>query len=556
MRLAIILAIGLSLFGCARGDRFEILAVLDVGLNPHQITFTTDGATAYVAAAGSDQVTEVDVGALRVVRHIPVEDTPLGVVVLPDNGGLAVSRFGADGVARVRPGDAEQLETGGAPSLLVPTVNQRYLVSVEQADKMWVLDGANFELETSFATGDRPFPPAATSDGRLAFVPNYDDGTVTVIDLWNTRVVDTVRVGERPSGGVVFPDDIDYAVAVRGENKVLFINTASRRVVDSITDGIGDSPFSVVLAPNGRLAFVNNTASHDISVIDVALREVIARIPVGEQPIVMAVHPSGETLWVSSEGSHELAVVEIPDAWRAVQQTPVSNEPTEVAVLGMIHGRHPTSELWGLDEVRETIERFGPDGVCAEIPPDRMDEAWSDFRDDGVIEEPRVRVFPEYKDLIFAMAEEMGFEIVPCAGWTTEMNDLRRTRIRQFQTDPQFAEANADYQRRIAEARAHDPWNRGELDDPHVIHSDLYDERIAAEYSIYDEVLNDWIGPGGWTNINEAHMRWVHKAVDAYRGKRLLVTFGGAHKYWILDALRDRDDVEVIDVRPLLPPRR
>ena len=68
--------------------------------------------------------------------------------------------------------------------------------------------------------------------------------------------------------------------------------------------------------------------------------------------------------------------------------------------------------------------------------------------------------------------------------------------------------------------------------------------------------VNDWIGPGGWTNINDAHMRWVHKAVDAYKGKRLLVTFGGAHKYWILDALRERDDVELLDVRPFLPPQR
>lgn len=558
MRRVIVVAVGLFLSGCAGGDQFEILAVLDVGLNPHQIAFTADGATAYVAAAGSDQVTEVDVGALRVVRHIPVSDTPLGVAVLPDDVGLAVSRFGADRVARVRPGhaDASQLETGGAPSLLVPTVDQRYLVSVEEADKVWVLDAASFDLEISFDTGDRPFPPAATSDGRLAFVPNYDDGTVTVIDLWNTRIVDTVPVGERPSGGVVFPDDIDYAVAVRGENKVLFINTASRRVVDSITDGIGESPFSVVLTPNGRLAFVNNTASHDVSVIDVALRRVIARIPVGEEPIVMAAHPSGETLWVSSEGSHELAIIQIPEAWRAAPPALVVEETTEVAVLGMIHGRHRTSELWGLDDVRETIQRFDPDAVCAEIPPDRMDEAWRDFRDDGVIEEPRVRVFPEYTDLMFALADEMGFDIVPCAGWTTEMNDLRRTRLRQFQTVPQFAEANADYQRRIAEARARDPWNRGELDDPHIIHSDLYDERIKAEYSIYDEVLNDWIGPGGWTNINEAHMRWINTAVDAYRGRRILVTFGGAHKYWILDALRERDDVELLDVRPFLPPQR
>ena len=542
----------------ARGDQFEIVAVLDVGLNPHQIAFAADGATAYVAAAGSDQVTEVAVGVLRVMRHIPVADAPLGVAVLPGKGGLAVSRFGADRVARVRPGDpdVEQLETGGAPSLLVPTADQRYLVSVEEADKVWVLDGANFELEASYDTGDRPFPPAPTSDGRLVFVPNYNDGTVTVIDAWNARIVDTVRVGERPSGGVVFPDDIDYAVAVRGENKVLFLNTASRRVVDSIIDGIGESPFSVVLAPNGRLAFVNNTASHDISVIDVALRQVIARIPVGEQPIVMAVHPSGETLWVSSEGADELTIIEIPEAWRVAPPALVVEEPTEVAVLGMIHGRHHTSELWGLDELRETIQRLQPDAVCAEIPPDRIDEAWRDFRDDGVIEEPRVRVFPEYKDLMFALAEEMGFDIVPCAGWTTEMNDLRRTRMRQFQTEPQFAEPNADYQRRIAEARAQDPWNRGELDDPHILHSDLYDERIEVELSIYDEVLNDWIGPGGWTNINLAHMRGVNRAVDAYRGRRILVAFGGGHKYWILDALRERDDVELLDVRPFLPPQR
>ncbi len=136
MRRVIAVAVGLFLSGCAGGDQFEILAVLDVGLNPHQIAFTADGATAYVAAAGSDQVTEVDVGVLTVVRHIPVDDTPLGVAVLPDTVGLAVSRFGADRVARVRPGDAdaEQLETGGAPSLLVPTVDQRYLVSVEEAD--------------------------------------------------------------------------------------------------------------------------------------------------------------------------------------------------------------------------------------------------------------------------------------------------------------------------------------------------------------------------------------------------------------------------------------
>ncbi|MCH7716377.1 MAG: YncE family protein [Gemmatimonadetes bacterium] len=315
---------------CSAETEFTVLATLDVGLNPHQIAFTDDGRTAYVAAAGSDQVVEIDATALTVTKHFPVPDSPLGVAVLPREGGLAVARFGADEIVRISFSGAEPsegLETGGAPSLLVgPISGNRYLVSVEQVDRMWVLNLDDFSLERSYPTGDRPFPPAATSDGGTAFVPNYDDGTVTVIDLVGQgaeagaggvgQILGTVAVGEHPSGGVVLPGDSVYAVAIRAENKVLFINIAALRVVDSLTDGIGESPFSVVVTPDGRLAFVNNTASHDISVIALPEREVVARIPIGEQPIVMAVHPSGGTLWVSSEGSHELAVIEIPERWR------------------------------------------------------------------------------------------------------------------------------------------------------------------------------------------------------------------------------------------------
>ena len=77
-------------------------------------------------------------------------------------------------------------------------------------------------------------------------------------------------------------------------------------------DGIGASPFSVVLSPNGAWGFVNNTASHDVSAIRMSDRKVIARIPTGEIPICMAVHPSGRTLWVGCEGTHDVYVIDIP----------------------------------------------------------------------------------------------------------------------------------------------------------------------------------------------------------------------------------------------------
>ncbi len=536
-----------------RNAGFAVSHILDVGKNPHQIAFRRDGSRAVVAAAGSDRLTVVDTRNHSVTGTIPFDSVPLGVAWLGD-GSILATRFGANRAARLTESGSltHTLRTGAGPSLLTgPLPNGTFLISVERAGRLLVID-ADLDIVADYPAGDRPFPPAATSDGRLAFVPNYNDGTVTVVDLWNRRIIDTVVVGTHPSGGVVMPGDIEYAVAVRGDDRISFINTASHRVTHSI-DNIGDSPFSVVLSTNGRLGFVNNTASHDVAVFDTRSERVIARIPVGEQPIVMGVHPSGGELWVSSEGSHELSVVTIPREWQAVDTTPrAAGRPARVAVMGMIHGRHRTSRAWGLNRVRETIRRFNPDAVCAEIPPDRWDRIWRDYAERGVIEDPRVLRFPEYVDLLLELKVEMGFEIIPCAGWTREMSDLRQRRIREFRTEPRWAKERTAYDSLLQAVQARYEIPLDSIDDPLVIHSSAYDERMREELSLYDRYMNDMIGPGGWTNINEAHMRLIDRAISTHRGKRILITFGAGHKYWFLDRLRKRDDIDLVDLRALI----
>lgn len=535
---------------------FRSVASLDIGQNPHQIAFSEDGRLAWIAVAGNNRVAVVDAETHRQVDSLPVAGTPLGVAPLAD-GSLAVTRFQGQAIVRMtRDGRIlDTLRLGGIGASLFhgPLGDGGYLVSVERTNSLEHLTSGG-TLGTAWPTGARPFPPAATSDGRLAFVPNYDDGTVTVVDRWNGRVHATVPVGARPSGGVVLPGDSDYAVAVRGENKVVFINTASHRVVDSLGDGIGESPFSVVLSPNGRLAFVNNTASHDITVFTLPGRQVIARIPVPDIPIVMAVHPSGRELWVSSEGVHRLTMIAIPEEWAVPREVPPDSGTTEVAVMGMIHGSHRTSTRWGIPQVAETIRRLRPDVVCAEIAPDRWERIWSDYTERGVIEEPRVRRFPEYMDegAILALAVEMGFVIEPCAAWNLEMSDLRNARIRQFNSEPQYATARQAYADRLAAVRARhaEPL---ESDDPRVIHSEAYDERQREELELYDEYQNDLIGPGGWSNINAAHLRLVDAVIRKYRGRRVLVTFGAGHKYPFLDHLKRDPTVRLVSLEPYLP---
>ena len=139
-------------------------------------------------------------------------------------------------------------------------------------------------------------------------------------------------------------------------------------------------------------------------------------------------------------------------------------------------------------------------------------------------------------------------------GWTKEMSDLRETRIDQYAADPALRELNARYTAARTAARDQFPIP-DDPDDPFYIHSDAYDTRAKADYSVYDEYQNEWIGPGGWSNINGAHMYWIDRTIAEHPGTRILVTFGAGHKYRFLEALSNRPDVNLVDITPHLPER-
>jgi hypothetical protein len=220
---------------------------------------------------------------------------------------------------------------------------------------------------------------------------------------------------------------------------------------------------------------------------------------------------------------------------------------TEVAVIGTIHSGHRNSEVYSLAVLEQMIRDLEPDAVLVEIPPDRLAAAAEQFAATGEITEPRVRVFPEYTDVLFPLQVELGFDIVACAGWTAEMNTERRAKMQVLQ------EERPDENARINEAQnaagqAHA--ELGDPNDPRVIHTVAYDEIVRTGMTPYDELWNDEIGLGGWTNINIAHWNLLEAAIDARPGQRLVITFGSWHKYWFNDRLREREDVRLLPVPP------
>ncbi|MEO1054294.1 MAG: hypothetical protein AAFX87_26895 [Bacteroidota bacterium] len=225
----------------------------------------------------------------------------------------------------------------------------------------------------------------------------------------------------------------------------------------------------------------------------------------------------------------------------------------KVLVLGAIHGNHLKSELYGLDELSSLVKAIHPDLILTEIPPDRFPTAMREFQEKDTITESRVSRFPEYVNVIFPLTKEMEFKIIPTAGWTEEMAEARRTKLRTISQDTARAKEWKQYMK-----AQHDSdsalMTQGKSDDPYFIHTQRYDDAVEIWASTYNELFNEELGLGGWDNINKAHYANIEKALEEYKnqGKTVLITYGAGHKGWFLRELRKRDDIELLDMKPFL----
>lgn len=224
--------------------------------------------------------------------------------------------------------------------------------------------------------------------------------------------------------------------------------------------------------------------------------------------------------------------------------------PTRLYVLGTIHSNHLRSKAYSLDVLAEAFRRARPDLLLAEIPPDRIAEAYRSFRYDGKVTEPRTAVFPEYVDVAFPLTKELGFEIVGTAGWTQAIADERQAALARIERDPARVRQWAEYLAAQAEfVRA----TKGRADDPRFIHSAEYDRLVERAQAPYQRYFDADLGDGGWTRINAAHNALIDAALDRIGGQGLtaMITFGAWHKYMILRNLARRKDIELLDSRGL-----
>ena len=194
-------------------------------------------------------------------------------------------------------------------------------------------------------TGDRVWDSVITPDGSTALVTNTDANSITVIDLNTDTAVATLNTPQRPTEIVMSPDGTQaYAVSVAGSDQVWFIDVdgANTSVTGNIPAGqLGSIIYTynvssgIGLSPDGSILAVCVSFDDILKLVDATTQQVIANVAVGDFPIRVAFSPDGTLAYVTNSFSNDMSVVEIDGAnSQTIATVPAIQFPLTVTVDG------------------------------------------------------------------------------------------------------------------------------------------------------------------------------------------------------------------------------
>ena len=193
------------------------------------------------------------------------------------------------------------------------------LLVVNKEGSLAIVDPASNTVVATVRTGDGPHECVASSDGKLAFVSNYGEGsapgsTISVIDLVARRELRRVDLGVlRGPHGLAFAGGKLYFTAERNQVFGIYDPTANR--VEWIQGTGQNTTHMIAVAANLNTVFTSNIGSNTVSLFErngpQTWNQTI--VPVGKGPEGFDIAPDGKELWAAHSRDGGVSVINIAD---------------------------------------------------------------------------------------------------------------------------------------------------------------------------------------------------------------------------------------------------
>ncbi len=188
-----------------------------------------------------------------------------------------------------------------------------------------VVDIAAARVLTTIPVAEGPDGMVATPDGGQVLVSGSSTHALSVIDAAQDRVVRTIAVGQGPQGLALMPGGKQVLVAVNGEDRVAVIDIASGAVKQTIAV---DKPHTIAVRADGARAYVasQQPGAFAVVVLDLARQAVAARIALDKPPRDLEFSADGKALYLTLAGVPAVQVID-PAQDRIVAQVPTGVSP-------------------------------------------------------------------------------------------------------------------------------------------------------------------------------------------------------------------------------------
>ncbi len=159
--------------------------------------------------------------------------------------------------------------------------------------------------------GDRsPVDLVLSADGALALTANQTSDSVSLLRVSDGAILDEVAVSRRPAAVAFTPDERYALVTTTQGGELVVLARSGERLIPAGAVLLGYQPHGVAASPDGKLAYVALEGANQVAVVELAAREVVARIPVGKWPRYLCLTPDGSRLAVGCSGDGGIWVVD------------------------------------------------------------------------------------------------------------------------------------------------------------------------------------------------------------------------------------------------------
>ncbi|MBW7453416.1 beta-propeller fold lactonase family protein, partial [Paenibacillus sepulcri] len=259
-------------------DKGKVLGSLKTGIEPYGIVSSPDGSRLYVTNYRSGTISVVDAAKRTIIKQLPAGDNPRALALSGDGSKLHVAEYLS---AKTHVFDTSSM--------------------AEQADIRLGASPDKKDRKKSQGTPNTVEQIRLSPDGKSAWEAHLLTNTDTPIQFEE----------------VIFPSLSVLDLSANKEN-----GKDRKELFDSIDvqDKFGKStivanPTDILFSPDGNKAYVLMGGSEDLLVFDLSrggrASQIIRHLP-GDFPIGMTMSPDGRILYVHNANSHDMTTIALP----------------------------------------------------------------------------------------------------------------------------------------------------------------------------------------------------------------------------------------------------